>query len=156
MFSLFNPIVEAVIFSLLIGVYFYAHHSGYQERVDEDQAEIIRLNGQARAKEAELNTKIVQANSALKKAKDEAQNKQFSLNARADAGELRLPTSCTLQADSGSPVKSGNSANESESERQIVKDLIAIATDGDTAILSLNGCIKQYNEVRETVNKGVK
>ena len=57
MFSFLNPwfIIGAI--SPFIGVYFYGHHAGYQERVDEDQAEIIRLNGEARAKEAELNKK---------------------------------------------------------------------------------------------------
>jgi len=157
MFSLFNPWLIIGVISTFIGVYFYGHHAGYQERVDEDQAEIIRLNGEARAKEAELNQKIATATTALRKAKDDIKTQQSSLNARADSGELRLPqTSCNVSASSSTAAQPGNSTNESESERQTVKELIAIATDGDTAILSLNACIQQYNSVREIVNKGVK
>lgn len=154
---MFNIYVWIGVAVAVIGFGGYEHHAGYQQRVDEDQAEITRLNTEARAKEAEYAKKLVVANNALKKAKDDVQFKKFSLNADADSGKLRLPqTSCGVSASSGSTTQSANTANESESERQTVKELIGIASDGDTAILSLNACIKQYNEVRELVNKGVK
>jgi len=153
----FNIYVWIGVALAVIGFGGYEHHAGYQQRVDEDQAEITRLNTEARAKEAEYAKKLVVANNALKKAKDDVQSKKFNLNADADSGKLRLPqTSCGVSVSSGSTAQSANTANESESERQTVKELIGIASDGDTAILSLNACIKQYNEVRELVNKGVK
>jgi hypothetical protein len=141
---------------IILGGYYVADHRGYQRRVDEDQAEIERLNGEARAKEAELNKKITQANTALKRAKDDIQSKQASLNARADVGELRLPSTCGVQTNPSSSSVGGNQTPPSESERQTIKALIAIASDGDTAITSLNACINQYNEVMKTVNEGVK
>jgi hypothetical protein len=66
---------------------------------------------------------------------------------------LRFPTSCGISAHSGS--SNGTTANESDIERQAIKDIVALTTEGDTAITNLNACIAQYNQVRETVNKGV-
>jgi hypothetical protein len=154
MFSLFNPWVIIGAIATFIGVYFYGHHAGYQQRVDEDQAEIIRLNDEARAKEAELNQKIAVANTALRKAKDEIKTKQSNINARIDSGELRLPISCPVQTDSSAAAGTGDKG--SESDRQAIKDIVSITSDGDAAIKDLNACIAQYNSVRETVNKGVK
>ena len=138
---------------VVLGGYYVADENGYQRRVAEDQAEIDRLNSEARAKEAELNVKIDKANGALRKAKNDIQTKVVNLNARVDSGELRLPSNC-VQADPS--AADGNQTNASESNRQVVKDIIAIAADGDTAITSLNACIAQYNQVMETVNAGVK
>ena len=154
MFSLFNPWLIIGAICALLGVYFYGHHEGYQERVAEDQAEIIRLNTEARAKEDELNRKLVQTGIALRKARDDIKTKQTSINARIDSGELRLPTSCAVQTNPGAPNDGG--ANGTQSDKQALKDIVAIAADGDAAIVSLNTCISQYNQVRETVNEGVK
>jgi len=153
-FSLFNPWLIIGAICALLGVYFYGHHEGYQERVAEDQAEIIRLNSEARAKEDELNRKLAQTGIALRKARDDIKTKQTSINARIDSGELRLPTSCAVQTNSGAPNDGG--ANGTQSDKQALKDIVAIAADGDAAIVSLNTCISQYNQVRETVNEGVK
>ena len=138
---------------VVLGGYYVADENGYQRRVVEDQAEIDRLNSEARAKEAELNVKIDKANGALRKAKNDIQTKVVNLNARVDSGELRFPSGC-VQADPS--ASDGDQTNASESNRQVVKDIIAIAADGDTAITSLNACIAQYNQVMETVNAGVK
>ena len=137
---------------VLLGGFYVSDHHGYQRRVAEDQAEIERLNGEARAKETELNTKLARATGQLKKAKDEIKTKTASINARIDAGELRLPSTCSVQAATNAGATSGNSTNESDSERQTVKALIGIAADGDTAITQLNACIAAYNQVRETIN----
>jgi len=101
-----------------------------------------------------LTAKIDKANGALRKAKNDIQAKVVSLNARVDSGELRLPSTCPVQTDSGSTA--GDRNNASQSERETVKSLIAIAADGDIAINNLNSCIAQYNEVMKTVNEGVK
>jgi hypothetical protein len=151
---MFNPWVIIGAIAIFIGVYFYGHHAGYQQRVDEDQAEIIRLNGEARAKEVELNQKIAVAITALRKAKDEIKSKQDNINSRIDSGELRLPSSCSVQ--SSSDTASGDRDKGSESDRQAIKDIVSIAAEGDSAITDLNACIAQYNNVRKIVNKGVK
>jgi len=154
MFSFLNPWLIIGAICAVLGVYFYGHHAGYQERVAEDQAEIIRLNDEARAKEVELNAKVKNLSKSLQKATNEIISNKSALNARVDSSELRLPSTCTLQADSGSTA--GDRNNASQSERETVKALIAIAADGDIAINNLNSCIAQYNEVMKTVNEGVK
>jgi len=156
MFSLLNPWVIIGAICAVLGVYFYGHHAGYQERVAEDQAEIIRLNDEARAKEAELNKKLANVNSALRKAKDDVKAKQVSINSRIDSGELRLPSSCPVQADSNPGATGGNTTNAGQSDRQAIKNIVAIVADGDAAITQLNTCINTYNQVRQTVNEGVK
>jgi len=137
---------------VLLGGFYVSDHHGYQRRVAEDQAEIERLNGEARAKETELNTKLARATGQLKKAKDEIKTKTASINARIDAGELRLPSTCSVQTATNAGATSGNSTNDSQSDRQAIKDIAAIAADGDTAITQLNACIATYNQVRETIN----
>ena len=156
MFSFLNPWLIIGAICAVLGVYFYGHHTGYEQRVAEDQAEIIRLNEQARAKEAELDIKVKNLSSSLRKATNAINSNKASLNARADAGELRLPSSCPVQADSSAAISGGTPTPPSESERETIKALISIATEGDNAITSLNACITQYNQVRQTVNEGVK
>jgi len=152
MFSFLNPwfIIGAI--CAVLGVYFYGHHAGYQERVAEDQAEIIRLNDEARTKEAELNKKLSGVTTALVKARNDVKTKQSSINSRIDSGELRLPSSCAVQTATDAASPRGDSTNDGQSERQAIKDIAAIAADGDIAITQLNACIDTYNKVRETVN----
>jgi len=139
---------------IVTGGFYVSDHHGYERRVAEDKAEIERLNGEARAKEVELGQKLASANSALKKAKNDIKAKQSSIDARIDSGELRLPSTCGVQADSS--ASSGNGASGAESDRQAIKDIVQIAADGDSAIVSLNSCIAQYETVMKTVNEGVK
>ena len=137
---------------VILGGYYVADHHGYQRRVAEDQAEIDRLNAEARAKEAELNKKLVGVNSALRKAKDDVKAKQDNLTALVDSNKLRLPSSCPVQASTDATTAGGNSTHESDAERQAIKDIVSIAAEGDAAITQLNACISTYNQVRETVN----
>ena len=139
---------------VISGGYYVSDHHGYQRRVAEDKAEIERLNGEARAKEVELGQKLARATSQLKQAKNDIKTKQASINARIDAGELRLPSPCGVQASSD--ASNGNQTNGAESDRQAIKDIVAIVADGDAAITQLNTCINTYNQVRQTVNEGVK
>ena len=150
------PVQIVSLILILLGGYYVADHHGYERRVAEDQAEIDRLNGEARAKEAELNQKLTQSNLALKKAKNDIQTKQTSINARVDSGELRLPSSCAVQTATDATSASGNTTNGADAERQAIKDIVALTTEGDIAITQLNACIDTYNKVRQTVNEGVK
>ena len=147
--------VGGIVLVILGGAYVTDHH-GYQRRVAEDQVEIDRLNGEARAKEAELTTKVKNLSSSLQKERNAITSNKARLDARVDSGELRLPSSCGVQANPTAASSGGDTATPSESERETIKALIAIATEGDSAITSLNACITQYNQVRQTVNEGVK
>jgi len=151
-----HAIIMKVVGLVLVisGGYYVSDYHGYQRRVAEDKAEIERLNGEARAKEAELGQKLARATSQLKQAKNDIKTKQASIDARIDAGELQLPSTCGVQASSDAP--NGNQTDGTQSDRQTIKDIVAIASDGDKAIVKLNACISQYNEVMQTVNEGVK
>jgi len=146
------PVQIVSLILVILGGYYVADHHGYERRVAEDQAEIIRLNDEARAKEAELNGKVKNLSSSLRKATNAINSNKATLTSRVDSGELRLPSSCPVQADPNAPSVGGDTTHASESERQTIKALIDIATDGDTAITRLNACIDQYNKVMETVN----
>jgi hypothetical protein len=137
---------------VLLGGFYVSDHHGYQRRVAEDQAEIDRLNGEARAKEAELNTKLARATSQLKQAKNDIKAKQSSISVRIDSGELRIPSTCGVQTSSSTSSAGGDQADGSDATKQALKDIAAIAADGDTAITQLNACIATYNQVRETIN----
>jgi len=150
------PVQIVSLILILLGGYYVADHHGYERRVAEDQAEIIRLNDEARAKEAELNKKLSGVTTALVKARNDVKTKQSSINSRIDSGELRLPSSCPVQATTDATSPRGDSTDDSKSERQAIKDIAAIAADGDIAITQLNACIDTYNKVRQTVNEGVK
>jgi len=141
---------------VLSGGYYVADHHGYERRVAEDKAEIERLNGEARAKEAELNQKIAQTGAALRKAKDDIKAKQSSIDARIDSGELRFPSTCGVQAGANASTQSGDTSDGGRSDREALKSINSIVADGKLAIKLLNACIVEYNDAREKVNEGVK
>jgi hypothetical protein len=150
------PVQIVSLILVILGGYYVADHHGYERRVAEDQAEIIRLNDEARAKEAELNKKLSGVTTALVKARNDVKTKQSTINSRIDSGELRLPSSCAVQTPTDATSPRGDSTDDSKSERQAIKDIVAIVADGDIAITQLNACIDTYNKVRQTVNEGVK
>ena len=134
-------------------VYAYAHHAGYVERDLEMQAEIARLNDQAREKEQQLasamsanQTKLMEANNAITE-------KQSALDRAIRAGRLRVSTPGCAQASPGTPAPAGNrDETASESERQTLAAIAAIVAQGDRNTEQLNACIDAYNAVREQVN----
>jgi len=146
------PVQIVSLILVILGGYYVADHHGYERRVAEDQAEIIRLNDEARTKEAELNKKLSGVTTALVKARNDVKTKQSSINSRIDNGELRLPTRCSVQTTADATAPGGNPTDDGQSDRQAIKDIAAIAADGDLAITQLNACIDTYNKVRETVN----
>jgi len=138
---------------VISGGYYVSDHHGYQRRVDEDKAEIERLNSEARAKEAELDKAKKATSVAIRKANDAIIQKQSDLNKRIDSGELRFPSTCSLSTDTDARTTRGTGGGgEGESDRQAIKDIVAIASEGDRAIEERNACIAFYNQVKEKVN----
>jgi len=134
------------------GGYYVADHKGYERRVAEDKAEIERLNAEARAKEAELAQTLKDKTAALRKANNAIQAKKTDTFKRIDSGELRFPSTCSVQASSDAGTAGGDTKDGAESERQALKDIATIAADGDLAITRLNACIDQYQAVKDKVN----
>ncbi len=137
------------------GGYFYGKHV---ER-EVQQAEVDRLNTEARAKEQALAVAVTTTADALRKTNEKAKLATKERDAAIDSGalRLRLKTSCPVPASADTAVATGSGGGEASAEldRETAKNLIAIAEEGDRAIQKLNACINLYNQALES-QKGIK
>jgi hypothetical protein len=134
------------------GGYFYGKHV---ER-EVQQAEVSRLNIEARAKEAALTTAVTTTADALRKTNEKAKLVAKQRDAAIDSGayRLRLPakTTCPVSTTADTPAPAGDSGGEARAELdpEVGKALFAIAEEGDRAIQKLNACIDLYNKAVES------
>jgi len=130
------------------GGYFYGKHV----EAEAQQAEVDRLNTEARAKEVALTTAVTTTANALRKTNEKAKIATQQRDAAIDSGalRLRLKTTCPVQTPSDSTPTAGSGGGETSAEldRETAKNLIAIAEEGDRAIEKLNACITLYNNAR--------
>jgi hypothetical protein len=137
------------------GGYFYGK---YVER-EVQQAEVDRLNIEARAKEQALAAAVTTTAEALRKTNEKAKLATKQRDAAIDSGalKLRLKTTCPVPATSDTAVASGSGGGEARTELdpEVGKALFAIAEEGDRAITKLNACISLYNQALES-QKGIK
>ena len=156
---MFNPYVLVASLFAIIGAYFYGHHQGYQECYSEAVAKVAKANEQARAREQELNEKVNQTASALKKANNEAQVKITKLTADVQSGAVRLSIPVTsnsvCSANTAGTAGGNQPAARAELDGQASANLIAITADGDKAIRALNACITSYNQVRDSLKEKI-
>ena len=132
------------------GGYFYGK---YVER-EVQQAEVDRLNTEARAKEQALATAVTTTAEALRKTNEKAKLATQQRDAAIDSGalKLRLKASCPIQAPTDSTTPTGDSGGEARADLdpEVGKTLFAIAEEGDRAITKLNACINLYNQAIES------
>ena len=156
---MFNPYVLVASLFAIIGAYFYGHHQGYQECYSEAVAKVAKANDAARAKEQELNEKVNQTASALRKANNDAQVKITKLTADVQSGALRLsiPVTSNSVCSSNATGTAGGDQSQArvELDGQASANLIAITADGDKAIRALQACITSYNQVRESLKEKI-
>ena len=137
------------------GGYFYGK---YVER-EVQQAEVDRLNTEARAKEQALAAAVTTTAEALRKTNEKAKLATKQRDAAIDSGalKLRLKTTCPVPASPDTAVASGSGGGEARTELdpEVGKALFAIAEEGDRAITKLNACISLYNQALES-QKGIK
>ena len=148
-----NPkfILAAVIACLL--AFWYGHHKGWWERDAEMQMEIARKNAEARETEQKLTEQINSNSKALMEANNAINEKQSALDRAIRNGRVRLPAaSCVQSAQSPTPAAGDRDEAATESERQTLLAIAAIAAEGDRAIVQLNACIDAYQAVREQLN----
>ena len=108
----------------------------YQER-QEIKAEVERIESSMRDEAAATTQK-------LEKEKRDAEIKVNQLRADVASGALRL----SVRASCSAGASSGDSEARAELDSKTADDLIAIAADGDKAIIELNSCIDFYNNLR--------
>jgi hypothetical protein len=130
------------------GGYWY----GGSEEKKAQQAEVDKLNLEARAKEAALTVAVTTTADALRKTNEKAKLATKERDAAIDSGALRLrvKATCPVPAAADPSVAAGDSGGtpSAELDRETAKALIAIAEEGDRAITKLNACITLYNNAR--------
>jgi hypothetical protein len=156
MFGIPLPYIALAIGIALFGSYRGGYHFGWEDRDNDMKLAIAKKNDEARAKEAELGTKLIDQETLLRKAQDDVKKKQSAMHELARTGRLRLPAPSCSQANPSATIAIGNTQpsqpDESELERQTIATLIDLAAEGDKAINKLNACVSAYNEVRSMVN----
>ena len=148
-----NPkfILAAVIACLL--AFWYGHHKGWWERDAEMQIEIARKNAEARETEQKLAEQINSNSKALMEANNAINEKQSALDRAIRNGRVRLPAASCVQSTQSPTLAAGDQDEAAtESERQTLLAIAAIAAEGDRAIVQLNACIDAYQAVREQLN----
>lgn len=148
-----NPWLILGCLSAVLTAYFYGHHAGFVQRDLEMQAEISIKNDESRAREQQLNEQLNTNQTQLKEANDAITQKQSALDRAISAGRVRLPSASCVQTSAGTTAAPVDRVEtNSESDRETLRLIAAIAADGDKAIVQLNACIDAYNSVREQVN----
>ena len=130
------------------GGYFYGKH--VERKIQ--QAEVDRLNTEARAKEQALAAAVTTTADALRKTNEKAKLATQQRDAAIDSGalKLRVKATCPVHTPADTPAPSGDNRGEASAEldREIAKALVAITDEGNRAIEKLNACIILYNNAR--------
>ena len=146
---------------MLVLVFGGGYCTGKHYEQEDQQAEVDRLNTEARAKEKALEAAVTTTANALRVTNEKAKLATKQRDAAIDSGayKLRVPvkTSCPVQpaADPATPTGSGGGETSAELSPEAGKALFAIAEEGDRAITKLNACIDLYNKALES-QKGIK
>jgi hypothetical protein len=132
------------------GGYFYGQHV----EKEAQQAEVDKLNLEARAKEQALTVAVTTTADALRKTNEKAKLATKERNYAIDSGalRLRLKTTCAVPATADAAPAGGDSggAPSAELDPETAKALIALTEEGDRAIEKLNACITLYNNARNS------
>ena len=139
------------------GGYWY----GGKVEKEAQQAEVDRLNTEARAKEEALTAAVTTTAEALRKTNEKAKLAAKQRDAAIDAGtyKLRVPvkTTCPVPAatDPTAPAGDSGGAPSAELDPAFGKAIFEITDEGNRAIEKLNQCIALYNKALES-QKGIK
>lgn len=145
----------AVLITLLVifGIYRFGFSKGWAKRDGEMQAAIATANEESRQTEQRLTSQINANAQQLQEVNHALNEKSSALDRAIRAGRVRLPSASCVPAAAGATAPPGDRHEEvSESDRQTLAAIAAIAAEGDRAINQLNSCIDAYNKVREQIN----
>jgi uncharacterized iron-regulated membrane protein len=148
------------VFALML-VFGGGYWTGTHYEAKAQQAEVDRLNEQARAKEKALAEAVTTTANALRVSNEKAKMAAKQRDAAIDSGaiKLRVPvkTTCPVSATADPSAAAGGGGGEASAEldRETAKALVAITDEGNRAIEKLNACISLYNQAIES-QKGIK
>jgi uncharacterized iron-regulated membrane protein len=145
----------------LLLVFGGGYWTGKHYEAKAQQAEVDRLNQQARAKEKALAEAVTTTANALRVSNEKAKMAAKQRDAAIDSGALKLrvpvKTTCPVSATADPAAAAGSGGGEARAELDPAfgKALFAITEEGDRAITKLNACISLYNQAIES-QKGIK
>jgi cobalamin biosynthesis Mg chelatase CobN len=150
--SLFNPWVLLGILMAVLSAAGSGYYKGSEDEITRQQVEIAALNAKARETEQNM-TKVANTYAeTLRKSQNAARTKETKLRADVASGALRLsiPTQSPVCSTSVTPATTGDNSGETRTELsgQVSEALIAIASEGDSAIRKLNQCIQTYETLK--------
>ena len=146
---------------MLVLVFGGGYCTGKHYEQEAQQAEVDRLNEQARAKEKALAEAVTTTANALRVSNEKAKMAAKQRDAAIDSGALKLrvpvKTTCPVSATADPSAAAGSGGGEARTELDPAfgKALFAITEEGDRAITKLNACISLYNQAIES-QKGIK
>jgi hypothetical protein len=144
---------------VLVLVFGGGYCTGKHYEQEAQQAEVDRLNTEARAKEVALAAAVTTTANALRVSNEKAKIMAKQRDAAIDSGalKLRVKASCPVPAATDPTAPAGDSGGEASAEldRETAKALVAITDEGNRAIEKLNACISLYNQAIES-QKGIK
>ena len=144
---------------MLVLVFGGGYCTGKHYEQEAQQAEVDRLNTEARAKEVALAAAVTTTANALRVSNEKAKTMAKQRDAAIDSGALRLRVKATCPvsatADPSAAAGSGGGEARTELDPAFGKALFAITEEGDRAITKLNACISLYNQAIES-QKGIK
>jgi hypothetical protein len=153
--SLLNPWVLLGILMAILGAFGSGYYKGGEDENARQQIEIASLNAKARETEQAMAQVAQTYGQTLRKANDVAKVKEAKLRNDVVSGKLRLfipvqAPDCSVPAAQDAAPAVGDNIGEARAELsgQVADDLIAIASEGDTAIRKLNACIESYETLR--------
>lgn len=156
--SLFNPYVLLGIVLAIFSAFGGGYYKGGQDEVSRQQLEIAKLNSDARQKEQALTAAVNAQATQLMKANQNAKLLQQKHNADIDSGALKLrvavkASECALHASTDATSTSGADLGTATAEldAETSKALIALTSEGDSAIRKFNTCVNLYNEALQTL-----
>jgi nucleoid-associated protein YgaU len=156
--SLFNPVVWIGLLLSLVASFGFGYYKGGMDEFLKQQAEIAKLNDEARQKEQALVTAVQTQATQLVKAEQNAKLLSQKRNADIDSGtlKLRIPVKtpiCPIQATSDATIAERSDGGTAEIQPEVAKAILAIGDEADTTVRKLNACIAVYNQVREMLNQ---
>ena len=153
--SIFNPYVMLGILLAVLSAAGSGYYKGKHDESTRQQVEIAALNAKARQTEQAMAQVAQTYGQTLRKANDVAKVKEAKLHNDIVSGKLRLfipvkAPDCPVPASTDAPSTAGDNSGEASAELsgQVSESLIAIASEGDTAIRKLNACIESYETLR--------
>ena len=152
--SLFNPWVligiSMLVTSAIGGGYYKGHHDAYLEQ----QAEIARLNEEARDTERKLQQTVNNQANELRKVQDDAKAEIARVNADLESGAMRLSIACSNVQPAAKPTPTPRAGGKArcDIDQQAARSLVDIAAQGDEAIRQLNALIDFYNTARDELS----